>query len=47
MEQELARALGIDREAVSVKAKTNEGMDAVGHGDAVAAHAVALLRADR
>jgi 2C-methyl-D-erythritol 2,4-cyclodiphosphate synthase len=31
---------------VSVKAKTNEGMDAVGRGDAIAAHAVALLTAD-
>jgi 2C-methyl-D-erythritol 2,4-cyclodiphosphate synthase len=29
-----------------VKAKTNEGMDAVGHGDAIAAHAVALLTTD-
>jgi len=30
---------------VSIKAKTNEGVDAVGRGEAVAAHAVALLRA--
>ena len=29
---------------VSIKAKTNEGVDAVGRGEAVAAHAVALLR---
>jgi len=28
---------------VSVKGKTNEGVDAVGRGDAIAAHAVALL----
>jgi 2-C-methyl-D-erythritol 2,4-cyclodiphosphate synthase len=36
-------------EAVSVKAKTNEGVDAVGRGEAVAAHAVVLLsrRPDR
>ncbi|MFW5857642.1 MAG: 2-C-methyl-D-erythritol 2,4-cyclodiphosphate synthase [Planctomycetota bacterium] len=29
---------------VSVKAKTNEKLDAIGFGDAVAAHAVVLLR---
>ena len=29
---------------VSIKAKTNEGVDAVGRGEAIAAHAVALLR---
>jgi 2-C-methyl-D-erythritol 4-phosphate cytidylyltransferase/2-C-methyl-D-erythritol 2,4-cyclodiphosphate synthase len=44
MEQKLAVALGAPPEAVSVKAKTNEGMDAVGRGEAIAAHAVALLR---
>jgi 2-C-methyl-D-erythritol 4-phosphate cytidylyltransferase / 2-C-methyl-D-erythritol 2,4-cyclodiphosphate synthase len=32
---------GVDR--VSVKGKTNEGVDAVGRGEAIAAHAVALL----
>ncbi len=40
----LAAALGIDVARVSVKGKTNEGVDAVGRGDAIAAHAVALLR---
>ena len=39
----LADALGIDPSQVSVKAKTNEGVDAVGRGEAIAAHAVALL----
>jgi 2-C-methyl-D-erythritol 4-phosphate cytidylyltransferase/2-C-methyl-D-erythritol 2,4-cyclodiphosphate synthase len=39
----LARVLGIDESQVSVKAKTNEGVDAVGRGDAMAAHAVAVL----
>jgi 2C-methyl-D-erythritol 2,4-cyclodiphosphate synthase len=29
---------------VSVKGKTNEGVDAVGRGEAIAAYAVALLR---
>jgi 2-C-methyl-D-erythritol 4-phosphate cytidylyltransferase/2-C-methyl-D-erythritol 2,4-cyclodiphosphate synthase len=40
----LAEALGVDRSAVGVKAKTNEGVDAVGRGEAIAAHSVALLR---
>jgi 2-C-methyl-D-erythritol 4-phosphate cytidylyltransferase/2-C-methyl-D-erythritol 2,4-cyclodiphosphate synthase len=39
----LADALGIDPSRVSVKGKTNEGVDAVGRGEAVACHAVALL----
>jgi 2C-methyl-D-erythritol 2,4-cyclodiphosphate synthase len=29
--------------SVSVKAKTNEGVDATGRGEAIAVHAVALL----
>jgi 2-C-methyl-D-erythritol 4-phosphate cytidylyltransferase / 2-C-methyl-D-erythritol 2,4-cyclodiphosphate synthase len=41
----VAAALGIAAERVSVKGKTNEGVDAVGRGEAIAAHAVALLRA--
>jgi 2-C-methyl-D-erythritol 4-phosphate cytidylyltransferase/2-C-methyl-D-erythritol 2,4-cyclodiphosphate synthase len=40
----LAEALGLDAARVSVKGKTNEGLDAVGRGEAIAAHAVALLR---
>jgi 2-C-methyl-D-erythritol 4-phosphate cytidylyltransferase/2-C-methyl-D-erythritol 2,4-cyclodiphosphate synthase len=43
MRSRLASAIGIDRGAVSIKGKTNEGVDAVGRGDAIAAHAVALL----
>jgi len=43
IEGRLAEALGIDARRVSVKAKTNEGMDAVGRGEAIVAHAVALL----
>jgi 2-C-methyl-D-erythritol 4-phosphate cytidylyltransferase/2-C-methyl-D-erythritol 2,4-cyclodiphosphate synthase len=40
----LAGALGIEPARVSIKGKTNEGVDAVGRGEAIAAHAVALLR---
>jgi 2-C-methyl-D-erythritol 4-phosphate cytidylyltransferase / 2-C-methyl-D-erythritol 2,4-cyclodiphosphate synthase len=40
----VAGALGVPPDAVSVKAKTNEGVDATGRGEAVAVHAVALLR---
>jgi 2-C-methyl-D-erythritol 4-phosphate cytidylyltransferase/2-C-methyl-D-erythritol 2,4-cyclodiphosphate synthase len=43
IESRLAGAIGIDVSRVSVKGKTNEGVDAVGRGEAVAAHAVALL----
>lgn len=41
--ESIASTLGIDVDKVSVKAKTNEGMDALGRGHAVAAHAVVLL----
>lgn len=39
----LARILKITPDSVSVKAKTNEGLDAVGKGDAVVVHAICLL----
>jgi 2-C-methyl-D-erythritol 4-phosphate cytidylyltransferase/2-C-methyl-D-erythritol 2,4-cyclodiphosphate synthase len=40
---QLAGVLGVAVEAVSVKGKTNEGVDAVGRGEAIASHAVVLL----
>lgn len=43
MRARLGAALGIDAARVGIKTKTNEGMDAVGRGEAVAAQAVALL----
>jgi 2-C-methyl-D-erythritol 4-phosphate cytidylyltransferase / 2-C-methyl-D-erythritol 2,4-cyclodiphosphate synthase len=39
----LASALDISLARVSVKGKSNEGVDAVGRGEAIASHAVALL----
>ncbi len=41
----LASVLAIDPGRISVKAKTNEGADAVGRGEAVAAQAVVILSA--
>lgn len=43
MRQNLADALEIDSSAVSVKAKTNEGVDSMGRGESMACHAVALI----
>jgi 2-C-methyl-D-erythritol 4-phosphate cytidylyltransferase/2-C-methyl-D-erythritol 2,4-cyclodiphosphate synthase len=45
MRQAVAASIGIDAERVSIKGKTNEGVDAVGRGEAIAAHAIALIRA--
>jgi 2-C-methyl-D-erythritol 2,4-cyclodiphosphate synthase len=39
----LATALGIPVDRVNVKAKTNEGVDAVGRGEAIAAQAVVMV----
>ena len=39
----LADAMSIGMQNVSVKGKTNEGVDAVGRGEAIAAHAVAMI----
>ena len=38
-----AKALGVDLSAVSIKAKTNEGMGWVGRGEGIAAIAVATI----
>jgi 2-C-methyl-D-erythritol 4-phosphate cytidylyltransferase/2-C-methyl-D-erythritol 2,4-cyclodiphosphate synthase len=43
----LAGTLLVDVDAVSVKGKTNEGVDAVGQGEAIASHAVAVLSRTR
>jgi 2-C-methyl-D-erythritol 2,4-cyclodiphosphate synthase len=44
MREALGRALGVSTEKIHLKAKTNEGVDAVGRGEAVACHVIATLR---
>jgi 2-C-methyl-D-erythritol 2,4-cyclodiphosphate synthase len=43
MREALAKALGVPPEKIHLKAKTNEGVDAIGRGEAIAAHVVATL----
>ena len=43
MRQALAGALGIETARINLKAKTNEGVGAVGRGEAIAAQAIATL----
>src|SRR5713226_5277686 len=43
MRDALAKSLGVSLEKIHLKAKTNEGVDAVGRGEAIAAHVVATL----
>jgi 2-C-methyl-D-erythritol 2,4-cyclodiphosphate synthase len=46
MRENIARVLGIDAGCVSVKAKTGEGLDAVGQGLAVTAQAAVLMESN-
>jgi 2-C-methyl-D-erythritol 4-phosphate cytidylyltransferase/2-C-methyl-D-erythritol 2,4-cyclodiphosphate synthase len=39
----VADAIGCDPSQISVKGKTNEGVDSIGAGESIAAHAVALV----
>jgi len=43
MREALAKSLGVPLEKIHLKAKTNEGVDAVGRGEAIAAHVVATV----
>jgi 2-C-methyl-D-erythritol 2,4-cyclodiphosphate synthase len=44
MRERLASVLQIDVDQVNIKAKTNEGLESVGRGEAIAAQAVALFK---
>jgi 2-C-methyl-D-erythritol 2,4-cyclodiphosphate synthase len=43
MREALGKALSVSAEKIHLKAKTNEGVDAIGRGEAIAAHVVATL----
>jgi 2-C-methyl-D-erythritol 2,4-cyclodiphosphate synthase len=43
MREELAKSLGIAPSMINLKAKTNESVDAIGRGEAIAAQAIATL----
>jgi len=45
MRERLAAVLEVEIDCVSVKAKTNEGLDAIGRGEAMAAQVVVLITA--
>ena len=47
MRANIAEALGIAADRVSVKGKTNEGVGELGRGEAIAVHAIALVRQNR
>jgi 2-C-methyl-D-erythritol 2,4-cyclodiphosphate synthase len=47
MRETLGRALGISADLVHLKAKTNEGVDAIGRGEAIAAYVTATLSCRR
>jgi 2-C-methyl-D-erythritol 2,4-cyclodiphosphate synthase len=46
MREALGKSLNVPAEKLHLKAKTNEGVDAVGHGEAIACHVVATLSKD-
>ncbi len=43
MRRKLSEAMNIDESFINIKAKTNEGLDAVGRGEAIAAQAIAMI----
>jgi 2-C-methyl-D-erythritol 2,4-cyclodiphosphate synthase len=47
MKAKLAKALGVDVSAVSIKAKTNEGLGWIGRGEGIACVAIATLSREK
>ena len=43
IQKKIAQVLSIREENVNIKAKTNEGLDEIGEGEAIAAYAVAII----
>lgn len=43
MKSRLSEVLAISSKQINIKAKTNEGLDAVGRGEAISAEAIALI----
>jgi 2-C-methyl-D-erythritol 2,4-cyclodiphosphate synthase len=43
MREALAKSLGISASAINLKAKTNEGVDSIGRGEAIAAQVIVTL----
>ncbi|MEY3284438.1 MAG: hypothetical protein RIR86_2451 [Acidobacteriota bacterium] len=46
MQAQLAETLGIEPARINIKAKTNEGLDAIGRGEAIGAQAIVLIAAE-
>ena len=44
MRAAIAEAIGIAVDRVSIKGKTNEGVGELGRGEAIAVHAIAMVR---
>ena len=44
MAANVARAIGVAPGQISIKGKTNEGVDSMGQGESIAVHAVALVQ---
>lgn len=47
MRESLAAVLQVDVDQVNLKAKTNEGLESIGRGEAMSAQAVAILQSER
>ncbi|MBI2847467.1 MAG: 2-C-methyl-D-erythritol 2,4-cyclodiphosphate synthase [Chloroflexi bacterium] len=47
MREQIASVLGVDRNQVSIKAKTSDGLGFVGREEGIAAYAVALIEGDK